>query len=310
MASVYKKLKELVLIWAIIVLATATRSATHGDGEHFPGHCQEHVHCGDVEIPYPFGTPENNCSLGPKFTIICDDDSDPVRAILPRSNVFVTNISLGGELEISQQYVARDCLDPSGRPQARVRKEYQLRFQYFAISGARNMLTAIGCDADATLVGYNGSERHTAGCKSSCGSGAADSFKYGSCGGVGCCQVPVPDGLSNFTVSLSSAPFKDSDMCSYAFVVEEGEFEFSRTSFRDIKDQTEQPPVVVDWSIGDVPCDVAQKSDDFLCKNNSECVDSRTGNGYICQCLPGYQGNPYYRDGCEGTNLSCLNIKL
>ncbi|WVZ51322.1 hypothetical protein U9M48_002476, partial [Paspalum notatum var. saurae] len=48
------------------------------------------------------------------------------------------------------------------------------------------------------------------------------------------------------------------------------------------------------------------------CKSaNSSCIDitSTFRKGYACQCLPGYQGNPYLVDGCQGLNtISILLI--
>lgn len=67
----------------------------------------------------------------------------------------------------------------------------------------------------------------------------------------------------------------------------------------------EQLPMILNWEIGQEPCDAAQKRVDYACKPNSKCVDRTISNGsgssgYFCQCLPGYEGNPYLPDGCQG----------
>ncbi|KAL6201524.1 hypothetical protein ACLB2K_025238 [Fragaria x ananassa] len=78
---------------------------------------------------------------------------------------------------------------------------------------------------------------------------------------------------------------------------------------------------VVNWQIGDVPCEEAQKNKgNITCKGNSICVNRSNVNeggyesydgwplGYICRCLPGYQGNPYLPDGCQSISASVLFV--
>ncbi|PRQ29701.1 putative protein kinase RLK-Pelle-WAK family [Rosa chinensis] len=141
------------------------------------------------------------------------------------------------------------------------------------------------------------------GCMSICDN--LDSVEQ-SCSGVGCCLTDIPRGLENYTVRLDSyynhTYILDFNPCSYAFIVEEGKFTFSpNTSFNDLSN-TEELPMILNWEIGEGPCDEAQKKDDYACKANSKCVNRTISDelsGYICHCQPGYQGNPYLPDGCQ-----------
>ncbi|VVA37021.1 PREDICTED: wall-associated [Prunus dulcis] len=252
--------------------------------------------CGNVTIPYPFGVTEK-CSMGRNFSISCATNKT---AFLGTSNISVTNISVDlGEIQV-QQYRAHDCYYELGRwyntPKLWVAPPY-------TISGTKNKFMAVGCDTYATFRGYRANqERVITGCMSLCDS--LNSVEQDSCSGIGCCQTSIPDGLKNLTVTLGSyynhTYIRGFNPCSYAFVVQEGHFRFSNTSFQLLK-HTEQLPMILNWEIGNETCDAAQEAtQNSLCKAHSKCVKpNNRSTGYICQCLPGYEGNPYLPNGCQ-----------
>lgn len=92
----------------------------------------------------------------------------------------------------------------------------------------------------------------------------------------------------------------DFNPCSSAFIVEQGQFNFSSNYLRNMS--KEMLPIVLDWAIGKETCEeAARNKTNFACKRNSECHDRfSTMLGYQCSCKPGYRGNPYLYDGCQG----------
>ncbi|KAM5587510.1 hypothetical protein ABKV19_006114 [Rosa sericea] len=156
--------------------------------------------------------------------------------------------------------------------------------------------------------GSQGNDDFSTGCMSTCNN--LKSVDQNSCSGLGCCKTDIPSGQQIMALGVSSSNNHSGvwnfNPCSYAFIVEQGQFNFSPASFKELEN-TKKFPMVLNWAIGNDtdPCDEARKREDFACLANSFCINrpvSSGSGGYLCRCLSGYEGNPYHPDGCQDIN--------
>ncbi|KAJ6709286.1 WALL-ASSOCIATED RECEPTOR KINASE-LIKE 21 [Salix koriyanagi] len=280
----------------VAVLLAATLSA-----QEFPiakPGCQDR--CGNVTIPFPFGLTKD-CYNDAKFLITCNHTFSPPKPFLGTGNIDFTEITLEGKLHL-EQYIAMDCYNASGPTYSNTPS---LTLSNFIISDADNIFVSIGCDTVATLSGSlkktgSADNEYEVGCMSSC-----NSLKYvpnDTCSGIGCCRTSLAKGVNYFDITVFSqknhSGILDFSPCSYAFIIEEKKFNFSKSYFQDLEN-VEKLPMVVDWSIGKNSCAEVKKSGMYnACQGNSTCYDPANGNGYLCRCLDGYRGNPYLPNGC------------
>ncbi|XP_028070404.1 wall-associated receptor kinase 2-like [Camellia sinensis] len=284
-----------VVVVVILSLSAATIAAPPTEADLKNLDCMNR--CGNLSIPYPFGVKEN-CYRSEDFFINCSDSQPYLR----HSDINISNISLEeGELRIMNN-ISRNCYDGLGTP---LQSNFYgwLVATNFSISSTKNKFTSIGCDTYGVLhILENESFVFTTGCVSSC-----KSISYvpddGSCSGIGCCQTSIPKQLSHIKIDAHSfnnhTDVLDFNPCSYAFVVEEAAFKFSTTYLQDFKET--KVPLVLDWGIGDnKTCHEAKRNlTSYACGDNSDCYEAEIGNGYICKCSKGYEGNAYLSDGCK-----------
>ncbi|KAL4566026.1 hypothetical protein LXL04_030135 [Taraxacum kok-saghyz] len=251
--------------------------------------------CGNITIPYPFGTVEG-CYLTEEYYVDCS-------TLRVSYTIFkLLNISLKGYmrglLPIGYRCYNQDHSITIGR-------EPKIKLSRFRVSSSENVLTVVGCDARANMKTFEGEGYYT-GCLSMTG---CDRVTRGSCFGMGCSQVPVPPYLSRFRIHAQSNTQGKNvgnwsyNNCTYGFLVEKGHYAFRKTDVDDLKKRSF--PVVLEWSVDSVKCEEAKKNaSSYVCQENSVCLDTviesnRTYQGYRCQCVEGYEGNPYLPNGCQ-----------
>ncbi|WOL19257.1 wall-associated receptor kinase-like 16 [Canna indica] len=269
--------------------------------------------CGQVKIPYPFGI-GRNCSIQESFTLDCkraDDGTE--KPFIFQAEVLEIRLPVG-QIRLLNQ-ISSQCYDPRNNSIQHIDRQLDLPSPY-TFSESQNKFTVVGCQTLAYMGSINNSNPdatdYQIGCVSMCRD--EDSLSDGSCAGIGCCQTAIPTGGTGgaglwyyqvwFDDDFNTSGIYNLSRCSYAVVVEVGSFRF-QTSYITTDDfmanNSGQLPVVVDYGIGEVPCEEAKLNvSSYACKSeNSVCVDSTTGHGYLCSCTEGYHGSPYIEDGCQ-----------
>ena len=271
MVAMYLQRAVLLVLVAVVVqlphdlTIIKSTSAAVFDQLAMPG-CPHQ--CGGVDIPYPFGLSEN-CSLISKFYINCSTNTPQI------GNIEVTNISVELHEITIRTLVGRICFNESGLDKDKVMRP-SLNLSLLTIS--------------RTAASYS------MGCMSICKRLADVRVDDGSCSGIGCCEIKIPEGLKNVTIRPRSFNNHTGVMsfnpCTYAFVVENNRFNFTPDLLRNFTES--RMPLVAEWLV---------PNNDSLINfasgvNNT--VKVPTGDGFKCTCKDGYEGNPYLPTGCQG----------
>ncbi|KAL3738638.1 hypothetical protein ACJRO7_020076 [Eucalyptus globulus] len=288
-----------VLVLGIIILGPYHSHAAEADYSITKPGCPSS--CGNLSIPYPFGLRNSNsdCHLNlSSFIVDCDYSTDPPTPYMNSSSTLqISDISVEDhEMRISLP-VNRECYNPSGIDRSLSLRPWII-LANFPMSSTKNKFTVIGCDTLASLQDSSGEVYF--GCMSSCGN--ASDFRRGLCNGMSCCEMSIPENFFTYNISITSfsnhSNVLDFNPCSYAFVVENGFYNFTKGDLSHLT--FNRSTVVLDWAIGFRTCEMAKKnSTSYMCKKNTNCTNAKNGDGYKCACLKGYRGNPYLADGCH-----------
>ncbi|KAM4070174.1 hypothetical protein ACB094_12G144600 [Castanea mollissima] len=248
--------------------------------------------CGNVRIPYFFGTTEDcyQKESSRDFFINCSNSYGQLQPMT--GSISVTNISIEGEMDILQ-YNSIDCYSQSGTPLETNTRPW-LQVPSFTLSVTKNKFVAVGCDTYAYLNGILNDQPFSIG-----------SVLNGTCSGIGCCQMDIPQDLKE--INFQAYSFENHTQvwnfnpCSFAFIIKEDKFNFSSDYLISLRNN-ETLPMVLDWAIGAETCEAARNTENYICGGNSTCIDLKNRSGYRCQCMTGYRGNPYLKDGCQDIN--------
>lgn len=278
--------------------------------------------CGDVDVPYPFGTAAG--CYRPGFMLTCRPGAHGSNKLfLGRDGQQVLEISVpNSTVRVSGAVWFFDVGDTSMTPLGVVPAD-----RPYVLSAARNRLVHIGCGFRAsswTAHRQGGLPRASGTCNSSCSVEHIQRQKtsprrcdggIGWCDGIGCCDAPIPavaGGLASFAVQLewnktSSSPWLTSEA---SVVAVEQEWWSRKDNLLTLKmsllalgrASATAFPVLLDWAFDNSStCSEAANRPDFGCvSKHSECLNSTgSAGGYVCQCRPDYHGNPYVPDGCQ-----------
>ncbi|KAL6597930.1 hypothetical protein ACP70R_046735 [Stipagrostis hirtigluma subsp. patula] len=289
---------SVLLLGVTTMLYVGTISAQPAPG------CQ--THCGDVQIPYPFGI-GTGCAIEKGFEINCNKTASGVEKPFI-VNIEVLNISVSHGKTRVLNPISTYCYNPNTRTMNKSLPWLDFSEWPYRFSDVDNKFIVIGCNTLAYIYNKYNRTGYTTACASVCESPRA--LTNGSCFGVGCCENALPKGLTRYDVFFYYVYNDSSSLlfnpCSYAALVETETFSFSSeyiTTKRFNETYKGRQPLVLDWAIGNVACNVAKNMPSYACRDrNSLCINSTNGPGYLCNCSKGYEGNPYLPDGCTDIN--------
>ncbi|CAN6190660.1 unnamed protein product [Urochloa humidicola] len=267
--------------------------------------------CGDVKIVYPFGIGTGCFMEG--FDLECNRTKDGSASVTYFGTMPLLNISLlHGEIRVKHR-ISSMCYDQSSRDIPNRDGGMELDNPPFTFSEQRNRFTVVGVNTLAYMIGST----QVLGCVSQSSPYNNITAEDGVCDGVGCCQVALSGNMSNYDVDFNerynTTNITDgANYCGYAVMLETDAFKFHTTYLNTgvFWDEDYRVPVILNWIVGNETCDVASKKlDSYAClSNNSMCINSTNGPGYLCNCTEGYQGNPYLPGGCKDID-ECANNK-
>ena len=269
----------LLIIMMLIICKTSTSSLE--EQKNCPNRC------GNVPIPSPFGIGNANCAKNQSFLLNCSNGQPFLLQHIP-----VLDISLAqGTVTVDLQ---TEWYEPTLTNKT-LYGGFNLEGSPFTLSSTTQFVV-LGCNVMAFIVE---GEQIRSCCATFCNGDGMGPDDLASCSGVGCCKTYIPNHLKSFNLSVINLNISTTSrfLGLHMFLAERGTFDFSETKQFQNLSRKINSQVKLQWTVGENSCKEAQSD----CGNNSVCVDSTNGHPrYRCICKPGFAGNPYISNGCQG----------
>ncbi|CAL5056991.1 unnamed protein product [Urochloa decumbens] len=303
-------LPRLLIFFALLALAAGNDDGPAAATAAARPGCP--TRCGAVDIPYPFGIGEQ-CAIHKSFALSCNSSTGGGSAMTPFiEDLPVTRVSVPEHKVWIKSWISSRCHYPDGKVAPYNTPSVNVTRSPYWFSDTDNKVFVIGCNTvgNVRVVAYPQGVSTTIGCYTTC----HKAIKNGTCSGGGCCQADVPKNMTYYQAYFNNYYNDTTDRttpCSYTVMMEKEAFSFSTayltsTVFNDT--YKGMAPLVLEWHVGEQPCDVAKRNvSSYAClSRDSDCVSSPNPPGYRCRCLDGYKGNPYIHGGCTDIN-ECLD---
>lgn len=261
--------------------------------------------CGNMTIPYPFGI-GTGCYFDDGFNLTCDHASRPPKLFFGDGTIEVIEISLTDSIVRLKSSPLISLPSEEKEVVIGVHNEWS-----FSLIVNQSVLIAVGCNIIANILV---SERPVAACTPLC----PVNYTGHTCSGIVCSQMSAPVEIyGNFTIKISPLTLNvsntgyDSKQNSALLVEQEwlNKHEVKLIKFLDPfsdhrANESMIVPFVLDWSIahdGSKGCLEAKENiSEYQCHSVHHICSDAPSHGYRCKCQPGYEGNAYLNDGCEG----------